>query len=50
MALQEKLLACHVVLGMGHMVLIEGHLIDQEHGLSVREILFDFVSVHIVIC
>jgi hypothetical protein len=50
MALQEDLLARHMVLGMTHMILVEVHLIDQEHRLAVREILFDFVSVHIVDC
>ena len=50
MALQEEFLARHMVLGMRHMVLVEGHLINQEHGLAVWEILFDFVSVHIVDC
>ena len=48
MALQEKLLARHMVLGMAHMVLVEVHLVNEEHRLSVREILFDFVSVHIL--
>jgi hypothetical protein len=49
MALQEEFLACHMVFGMGHMVLIEGHLVNQEHRLAVGEILFDFVSVHVVV-
>ena len=47
MAFQEKLLAGNVVLRVRHMVLVEGHLVDQEHRLTVREVLFDFFSVHI---
>ena len=43
---QEKFLARHMVFGMGHVVLVEGHLIDQEHRLAVREVLFDFFSIH----
>ena len=48
-ALQEEFLARHMVLGVAHMVLVEVHLVDQEHGLAVREILFNFVSIHIVV-
>ncbi len=49
MAFQEKLLTRDMIFGMGHVVFVEGHLVHQEHGLAVREVLFDFFSIHVCV-
>ena len=46
MPLQKEFVTSDAVFAMGDAIAVERHLIDQQHGLAMRQQLLDFFSVH----
>ena len=46
MSLAEELVFLYLILGVTDPIAIDLNLIDKEHRLPMREILFQFISVH----